>query len=142
MLHQFGSLPHIMMLTLLKIRLLEDLKTLKNSSVLGEKIPLEILESVRREGLADSPFATRKDVLDSMDLTPMIDKLDGQVKKLYDVALTRNKYAWSGLLNAEYHLGARPNAYTHGGIEEMQLALMYGYAAWQESKSFCYQTPF
>lgn len=56
-----------------------------------------------------------------------------QIGDMYEAVEKRNEYFWQALANPGRHLGARPGAYSHGTVEEMQLVLNHSYAAWAET---------
>jgi hypothetical protein len=62
-----------------------------------------------------------------------MDKLKMQIKQLYKTANQQNEYFWPALIQADKYLGARPEMYTMGSIEEMGLVLNYNYYAWKET---------
>ncbi len=130
---EFSSLSHTGTIALLKIRLLMDVRALQNSSVIGEKVPQEILDSVRGELVSGSVVVENKGIMNAKDQTPLIEKLEAQVKDLYAAVKKLNAHFWLALLNPEEHLSARPEAYSHGSLEEMQLVLQYSFDAWMET---------
>jgi hypothetical protein len=117
---------------LVKFRLLLDIKALQNSTVLGEKVPQELLDNIRGQ-LVSSIVAGNKDIMESKDQTALIKKLETQVEKLYKAVNASNKYFWSALLRPSSHLNARPQMYSPGTVEHMQLVLQYSYASWAET---------
>ena len=130
---KYGSLSHSVAITLLKIRLLMDVRALQNSSVIGDRVPQEILDSVRGQLVSGSVVAGNKDVMNSQDQTPLIENLEAQVQELFVAVKNMNKYFWPALLNPGKHLTARPQAYSPGSLEETQLKLQYSYDAWTET---------
>lgn len=56
-----------------------------------------------------------------------------QFKDLYAAVKSSNKHFWPALLNPGKHLTARPEAYSHGSLAQMQLVLQYSYDAWTET---------
>ena len=130
--HKFGDLSHTIAITLVKIRLLIDVRTLQNSSLIGTKVPQEILDSLR-EHLVSSIIAENRSIMDATDQTYLIQKLEGQVETLYTAVKKQNQHFWKALLNPGKHLTALPAAYSHGSREQMQLVLQYSYNAWAET---------
>ena len=130
---EYGSLSHTVAVTLLKIRLLTDVCALQNSSMIGEKVPQEILDSVRGQLVSGSVVAENKDIMNARDYTTWIFDLEEQVEDLYVAVEELNEEFWPALLNPGQHMTARPEAFGHGSIEEMQIVLQYSLAAWQET---------
>ena len=78
---KYSNTNHAVSVTLIKIRLLLDVKTLDNAAILGEKIPTETIDKIRGN-LVNSVIARNKDIMLSTDRGPLIKKLDWQVKQL------------------------------------------------------------
>jgi hypothetical protein len=118
--------------TLLKIRLLLDVRDLQNSTAMGEKLPQEALDNIPGQ-LVSTIFAKNKDIMEGKDQSALIEKLESQVMKLYTAVKRENKYFWSALLQPGAHLTARPVSYSYGSLEQMQLVLQYNYDSWVET---------
>lgn len=100
--------------------------------MVGKKVPAEILDRIQTH-LSQSPItAANRDVIESTDHTNLIEELTTQIEQLYEAIKENNEHFWPGLLNPTKHLNARPEAYSHGSVEEMQLALKYSYMSWAE----------
>jgi len=120
-------------LTLLKIRLLLDLRTLRDTGAIGEKVPQEILDSIR--GQLVSPVIASNtqllnDIITGKRLDLYISDLESQVETLYGAVKAENKHFWPALLASGSHLPARPRFTSFGGESDMQMALQYNYRAW------------
>ncbi|KAL2040160.1 hypothetical protein N7G274_007063 [Stereocaulon virgatum] len=130
---KYASLSHLAAITLLKIRLLLDVRVLQTSSVIGHKVPQEILDRVREQLVSGSVVAENRSVMNATDQTPLIQNLENQVQVLYTVTKNSNRHFWPALLNPGKHLTARPEAYCQGSLEQMQLVLQYNFDAWAET---------
>ena len=130
-LSKYGDLSFTVALTLLKIRLLLDLQALQNSSTIGHKVPQEILDSVRSQ-LVTTVVSSNAKIMKSVDQTPLIKEIEKQVQTLYIKVQQQNKHFWPALLNPGRNLGARPNAYSPGSPQHMQIILNYSYNSWKE----------
>ena len=130
---KYGDLSHGVAITLLKIRLLTDARELQKSSLLSNKVPQEILDSVRDQLVSGSVIAGNKSIMNAKDQTPLIEKLEAQVQDLYTAVKKTNKYFWPALLNSGKHLAARPEAYSHGSSAQMQISLQHSFDAWMET---------
>ena len=129
---RFMDLSHVVAVTLIKIRLLLDVRTLQNSAIVSHRVPQEVLDNIRTQ-LVSSVVAEHKDILESNDQSAVIKKLESQVTKLYRAIQRESPYFWSALLQPGAHLNARPAAYSPGSIEHMQLVLQYNYDSWLET---------
>ncbi len=132
-LNRYGSLSHSAAITLLKMRLLMDVRALQNSSVIGNKVPQEILYSVRGQLVSGSVVAENKSIMNAKDQAPLIETLERQVQDVYTAVKKLNQHFWPALVNPGKHLTARPEAYSHGSVAQMQLILQYSSDAWTET---------
>jgi hypothetical protein len=130
---RFASLSHAIALLLIKIRLLLDLKALQNSSLLKKKLPPELIDNIRVHIPASTIIIGNKDIIESKDQTPLIEKLELQVVDLYTFVDTTNPYFFESLLQPEDDLKARPEYHSSGSVQEMQLYLQHNYASWAET---------
>lgn len=129
---KYGDLSFTVALTLLKIRLLLDVQALQNSSAIGHKVPQEILDNVRDQ-LVTTVVSNNANIMKSSDQTPLIKEIEKQVQALYMKAQQQNKHFWPVLLKPEAHLGARPNSYSPGSPQHVQIVLNYSYSSWKET---------
>ena len=127
------DLAHPVAITLLKIRLLLDARELQKSSMLSNKVPQEILDSVRDQLVSGSVIAENKTIMNNKDQSLLIEMLELQVHDLYTAVNKSNKYFWPALLKPEKHLAARPEAYSHGSPQHMQITLQHSFDAWMET---------
>lgn len=123
-------------LTLLKIRLLVDLRAVKTAAVLGDRVPQEILDSIRGEMV--SPIIGNnatlvQDIMDDRNIEPYIQRMEAQVSKLHQYVHKKNKYFWPALLEPGDNLTVRPAYCSPGEVSEMQICLQQNYAAWTET---------
>ncbi|CAF9936201.1 MAG: hypothetical protein ALECFALPRED_006731 [Alectoria fallacina] len=132
-LSQYSSLSHSAAITLLKIRLLMDVRALQNSSMIGSKVPQEILDSVRGQLVSGSVISDNQSIMNAKDQAPLIEKLEVQVQNLYTAVKNSNKHFWPALLNPGKHLTARSEAYSRGSSAQMQVVLQYSFDAWMET---------
>ena len=130
---RFADLSHSVAIILFKIRLLIAVRTLQSSSVIAKKVPQEILDNIRSQLVSGSALAGNLNVMKSKDQTALITDLEEQVEDLHDAIGDSNEYFWPALLEPEEYLNARPEAYSHGSFEEMQLVLQGCYDVWTET---------
>ncbi|KAK9357141.1 hypothetical protein V1504DRAFT_494618 [Lipomyces starkeyi] len=128
------SLSHAVSVTLIKIRILHDLRNLQGSTVVGETAPFpqEILDYIRGK-LVSTIVAGKKEIMDAKDQGPAIERLESQVAHLCKAVMKSNKYFWPALISPGNNLKARPQTYSHGTPEEMRLVLQYSYDSWLET---------
>lgn len=96
---------HIVVAVLIKIRLLQDIKSLNNSIFLYERLPVIIVEQIRQE-LVNPTLAKTKEIISIQNQDVLINTLESQLKQLYAAAKVSNKYFWSGLLKPDAYLAA------------------------------------
>ncbi|KAI4144418.1 MAG: hypothetical protein L6R39_004191 [Caloplaca ligustica] len=130
---QYNNLANLVCVALLKIKLLLDLVALLNSCSLGEKLPRELLDRVRHFIPSTEPVRKISRNMPIADHTDLIVKLSSQVDQLYVAVAKLNRYFWPALLNPGAHLKARPETYSPGNKEEMQLKLQYCFDSWNET---------
>lgn len=127
---------HSIAVTLIKIRLLLELQTLRDSKMIGTKVPQEILDNVQGQllsyALKINPM--KRELLEDDDAFEQIRrKLKHQIAELHEFVNEANPHFWSALLNPGRNLTAPLSAYSIGSYEEMQLYLQYSYDAWVET---------
>ena len=132
-LSKYADLSHVVGITLLKIRLFLNVRALRNSSMLAEKASQEILDAIRMQLVSGTIVADHIDIGDVSNQTAVVRKLQVQIKKLYRAVNTQNQHFWPALLSPGRHLTARPQAYSSGTLEQMQVVLQYSYNAWAET---------
>ncbi|KAF4627905.1 hypothetical protein G7Y89_g10247 [Cudoniella acicularis] len=130
---EFHDLGHTVAITLLKIKLLLDVKALHSSTVIGEVIPQEVLDNIRGQLVTRTVIIEHKDIMEGKDHAPLIEKLESQVEELFKSVNSTNKFFWPALLNPRSNLTARPSHYSPGTKEHMQLTLQFTYDAWAET---------
>jgi MYND finger len=130
---EFADLSHSVSLALLKIKLLLDLKALQHSATaVGTKVPSEILGAIQSH-IPRSPIVTgNKEIMQRGDHSAAIHDLAAQIDALYRMVKKMNRRFWPRLVDPGQHLTARPEYFSSGSEEEMQLVLQYSYQAWIE----------
>lgn len=126
-------LSNVVAITLLKIKLLLDVKSLKNSSALTDQLPIEIIENIQRYIPESTIISSNRTTIYHSDHDSLIATLSSQVDLLFTTINDANQYFWPALLNPEDHLDARPESWTFNSQEEMQLNLQYSINAWLET---------
>ena len=130
---KYIQLNHVVGITLLKIRLLLLVQALRNASMLAEKVSQELLDAIRVQLVSGTALAGRLSIKNVSEQTTMIRRLQGQIKKLYRAVDASNEFFWPALLSPGKHLTARPDVYSPGSPQEMQISLQYNYASWAET---------
>jgi hypothetical protein len=131
---RFANLSYAIALLLIKIRLLLDLKASQSSSLLSEKAPPELIDTIRGHPFVGTIIARNKDIMECKDQTPLIQKLESQAGELWEFVDRTNPYFFESLLNPEDALKARPEYHSRGSVHEMQRRLQYNYASWAETQ--------
>ncbi|MCJ1459212.1 hypothetical protein MMC28_009589 [Mycoblastus sanguinarius] len=129
----FPDLSHIVSVTLLKIKLLLDLKVLQNSAFLVKKLPQELLEMVRRYIVASKIIWKDGNIMSLVNLADIIQKLSLQVDTLFKAVGKANKHFWTALINPAAHLNKQRTLYDPGSIWEMESHLQYCFDSWNET---------
>lgn len=88
---EFADLGHTLSITLIKIRMLGDLRSLQSSMVFGEKLSQEIVDNVRSQ-LVSTIISGNKEIMYSRDQSKAIQRLESQVTKLYKAVKKSNPY--------------------------------------------------
>ncbi|UJO14830.1 hypothetical protein CLAFUW4_08443 [Fulvia fulva] len=127
---------HTVALTLIKLRLLLDLHSLKRSSTIADKLPQELLDRIREELVSDV-VAVHQEILEEVrngvDISPRIREVEGQVNTLFNTVKKANSHFWPAMAKPGRNLTAQPEYYSRGTVEEMQVYLQANYAAWEET---------
>ena len=129
---EHGNISHTVSATLLKFRLLQDVKALQKSSCIGEKLPIELVNQIQGY-LVSTTVARRKDVMESQDQRSLIKRLKGQLNNLYVGVKKQNVYFWPALIQPAGHLGGWPEMDFCGKKSSIQFALRRCYASWAET---------
>lgn len=133
---RWSELDHIVALTLLKLRMLTNLKTIDNSPAVADKVPQVLLDSIQ-DNLIIPVVAGKeevvKDIKDGKSLRPHFDRIESHIDELFERVDKANRHFWPALIEPGHHLSARSDSYSFGTVEEMQLALKHNYRLWIET---------
>lgn len=129
------DLSFVVAMALLKIKLLLDVKSLKNSSFLADQVPPEIVGNIQRYVPQSTIISSNITTMYHTNHDVLIEELSSQVELLYTAVDRANENFWLALVDPgnDDHLNARPDSYSHGSEEEMQLNLQYSFDAWLET---------
>ena len=130
---RWTDLSHTVVILLIKIRILIDLRALRNLSIIREKAPPDIICELRDQLVNGSIVAMNKSVVNSSNHTPIIKELETQILNLYEAVKGVNHYFWPAFFDPGENLTARPAAYSRGSWEEMQVVLQYNLDSWVET---------
>jgi ribonuclease HI len=125
-----SSLSHLVILTLLKLRMRLDLDAFEASefeSGLGEP-PTRLDRPIG--GIVRAKMRT----LGMLDISTTVDALEGQYRRLCRVVNDANPYFWEALVDEAEETPTPPPHYTCGSIEEANLTLYQCKDAWQETE--------
>ncbi|KAK3361507.1 hypothetical protein B0T24DRAFT_641736 [Lasiosphaeria ovina] len=112
-----GSLSHVVILTLLKLRLILDLERFENGLNEWDR-PLGSLVQKRLRSRNRFAISTKE--------------LQNQYQKLLRIVHNRNPHFWEMLVNDETPV--MPQVYSRGSVEEAHVALYQCLSAWEESE--------
>ncbi|KAL9602872.1 MAG: hypothetical protein Q9219_001567 [cf. Caloplaca sp. 3 TL-2023] len=130
----FPSLTNLLCTSLIKIKILIDLRYLRNSAFLeGTKLPRELVDKIRYFIPSSSIVRKNNKILSTTNHDREIAKLSDQAGFLFDAVHRYNKYFWPALLDPMTHLQAQPESYGMGSKEEMQMMLQHIYDSWNET---------
>jgi hypothetical protein len=133
MCRKYLNLSHTVAVTLLKIKVLLDLKDLQNSTELDKIIPQEVVDNIKRFLPRTTIISGDKDTMICTDHAARIEKLSSQVEKLYTAIKGYSPRFWQMLMKPGQHLQARPQMYSPKSMEEAQLVLQYSFDSWNET---------
>jgi len=129
----YSNLSMVITVTLLKIQILLDLRALQTASLaIGDRVPQEILDNISSQ-FVDSIVGQKKDLMASNNVSSYIQELQTQVEQLYKAVEKSNQHFWPALLNPGNNLKARPEMYSAGTPQQMQLCLQHTYESWVET---------
>ena len=130
---RFPNLSPLLCVALLKIKLLLDLEALQYSAFLAIKLPQELADRVRFFIPMSEVIWKDGNIMSDIHQRDRIRDLSHQIDTLFIAITKANKHFWPALVNPGAHLKARPDAYSHGSLAEMQLKLQYWFDAWNET---------
>lgn len=128
-----SSLTMLVCLMLVKIKLLLDLKRLKDTQILETKLPTELIDHIRQYIPMSQIISSRSNLINQGEWKKEIKSLNQQVSRLFDLVHSANPFYWNALLNPTSHLGHRPLMGRLRSPQQMQQALNYTYTAWIET---------
>lgn len=129
----YPDLSHLACVVLLKVKLLVDLKALQHSVSLDTELPQELVDKVRQSIPRSEIIRKDGNIISRIHDTNLIQDLVLQIETLFAVVNKVNSYFWAGLTHPDPFLDARPEAYSHGSIEEMEVKLQYCFDSWKET---------
>ena len=124
---------YTLVMMLLKIKLLLNVRTLRNTTILGEKVSQEILDTLRSQIVAGTIVASHVDTSNVTRQTEIIRLLQRQITQLYRAVKKKNELYWPAILDVTYYGKAQPEVYGAETVEQMQDMLRHNYAAWAET---------
>ncbi len=130
---EYLNLSHTVAVTLLKIKVLLDLKDLQGSTELVNIIPQEIVDNTKRFIPRSTIISGDKDIMICMNHAARIEELSSQVEKLYTAVKGYSPHFWQMLMNPGRHLEAPPQVYSPQSLEEARLVLQYSFDSWNET---------
>jgi len=125
------DLSFLLAVLLLKIRMLSDVKFLRNHkgddvAFKGDNFAFWSISSIVFEDI----WYDRE----GEQYLPLIKELENQVRRLFRAVGRANKYFWHGFIEQRTHLVATPLSHGLGDEAEMQIKLQECYNAWMETR--------
>lgn len=132
---EFLQLGQAVSVTLIKVRLLQDMPALKTLQLsgLGKRVPVEIEAAVKEHLVVTSIIIGKRDIMKGV-MTGMAEELESQIRLLIGAVAQDNKYFWPMLRSLGNDLRARPDYYSPRPFQEAQIQLMSSYDAWAETE--------
>ncbi|KAI0469813.1 hypothetical protein GGR56DRAFT_668408 [Xylariaceae sp. FL0804] len=128
------SLTQLVCLTLLKIRLRLDMERY-DPEYLDPGAPWPSSPDTTLHGPVGKLVRKKIQTIDKYDVSGIVDTLQGQWLELARMVHEQNPYFWDALFETTDQKPTLPASwYTHGSVEEAQMALYYSQAAWEESE--------
>ncbi|KAJ5728517.1 hypothetical protein N7493_004847 [Penicillium malachiteum] len=94
------TITFLLILTLLKIKILLDLKDLHHArQAAGPNVPQKVLEEIMANIPRSSAIKANRSIMSTRDLSPLIGELESQVDALYKKMYHTNAYWWKLLAN-------------------------------------------
>ena len=128
------SLAHAAMLSLLKVRILIDLRNLQSAEELvGDRLPTELSDQIRSYkigGATKIDAARMKAIEKHEDLVPLMKKLKAELRDLRVYVNALNKDYWAAIMDPEKYKNMQPMYQPELPIVQ---ALSQTYEAWAET---------
>ncbi|OQE37362.1 hypothetical protein PENCOP_c010G02377 [Penicillium coprophilum] len=119
------DLPHMVVVTLIKVKVLQVLFTHTGSPDGSTAQTLGL-------GLRFSTIAKNSNVVNCGDGWLEIVKLKAQIRASYEAVHKLNPHFWPALVSPDEHLNAKPMMLSIGSVEQMQMTWNLTYEAWHE----------
>ena len=131
---EFPSLTNQVCATLLKVKLLLDLRALQNASYLRQKLPGELVDRVKYFLPSTEIIRSNAEIVCTTDYTNRIQILSSQIDDLLYAINKTNRHFLPALIGLNIHTMDRPEVYTMGSAEEVHVKLQYWFDAWRETR--------
>jgi hypothetical protein len=129
------TLSMLSAVTLLKIRLMVDMKALRDevkkagAHGMTAKKKMEFLKEEARSDV----LLSRPDIINRTDYDDPVADLEEQCNKMYAVVKKHNKFFWPALVNPDKYAAAIPEIYSLGSEGETVLAFRESWYSWSET---------
>ncbi|KAL8831327.1 MAG: hypothetical protein Q9170_005352 [Blastenia crenularia] len=127
------NLSSLACVTLLKIRLLFDLRSLNKAAFVSTKLPRELSDTVKAFIPSSEIIRKNNAIISDADHTSRIRNMSRQIDELFNAMAQANYHFWPALLNPREHLKDEPDTFTTGSMEEMQVHLRGCIHSWIET---------
>jgi len=128
----FMDLSFLVALTLLKIRLLEDINMLQTyMEKCGERSYETKMKWIRKEALSDVLYG-RRDIVELADYKALVNNLENQVCRMLVRVDKANQFWWPALVDPGKYANATPTGYTFGSEAETVVVFRNSWYSWSE----------
>lgn len=131
---KYPSLANLVCVDLLKVKMLLDLKNLQKSAFLKDtRLPQELVDRIQYFIPLSNIIRNNIKIMSTTNYHPRMRELFGQAGLLYEAVNLFNTHFWPALVDPKTHLQARPDTYSTGSEQEMQMVLQHCFDSWNET---------
>ena len=123
-------------ITLIKLRMLLDLRDVRASSALHGigRLNFDTIQHIKGSlDFRSSIWSARPGLLSGEGLDGRIKSLEEQTNDLFGAVRRENKWAWEAILRPSRYAHMSPGAYSRGSIEETVILLLNNGKSWAET---------
>lgn len=129
------TLSMLSAITLLKIRLMVDIKALRDEvkKAGARGMTAENKSEFLREEARSDVLLSRPDIINQTNYDDLVADLEQQCSKLYTAVKKYNQFFWPALVNPDKYATAIPGIYSLGSEAETVLAFRESWYSWSET---------
>ena len=133
---RFSDAAHGIPITLIKVRMLLDLRDVQASSaLLGiDRLNFDAVQHIQERLELRSPVWSSKPALLSAEgMDERIKVLERQTDEMFAAIKKSNRLIWQAIVHPAQYAQMSPSSYSHGSVEETVILLMSNGKAWAET---------